>query len=57
MLSLGAALLLNTPWCVLFLIPAVAVLQHGVIAREEAYLERRFGDDYRAYRAAVRRWL
>jgi hypothetical protein len=26
-------------------------------AREEAYLERRFGDDYRAYKSRVRRWL
>ncbi len=28
-----------------------------VIALEEAYLERRFKDEYRAYRARVRRWL
>jgi len=44
-------------WCVLLLPPAVAVLRRGVIAREEAYLERRFGDDYRDYRATTRRWL
>jgi protein-S-isoprenylcysteine O-methyltransferase Ste14 len=27
------------------------------VAREEAYLERMFGDDYRGYRRRVRRWL
>jgi protein-S-isoprenylcysteine O-methyltransferase Ste14 len=31
-------------------------LRYGVIAREEAYLERRFGADYAAYRRTTRRW-
>lgn len=34
-----------------------AYLNWYVIPREEAYLTRTFGDDYRAYRAKVRRWL
>jgi protein-S-isoprenylcysteine O-methyltransferase Ste14 len=33
------------------------VIRYGVITREEAYLERKFGDVYRHYRARVRRWL
>jgi protein-S-isoprenylcysteine O-methyltransferase Ste14 len=43
----------------LLLTPALfaLVIHYGVIAREEAYLERKFGDDYRGYRARVRRWL
>jgi protein-S-isoprenylcysteine O-methyltransferase Ste14 len=33
------------------------VINHGVIQREEAYLEKRFGGPYRDYRSRVRRWL
>ncbi len=40
------------------LLPVVLTLvQWRVIAREEAYLERKFGDQYRAYKARVRRWI
>ncbi len=54
---LGLALLLDALWCLLLLPAVLVVMVHGVIAREEAYLERRFGQRYRAYRARVRRWL
>lgn len=54
---LGLALLLNALWCLLFLPAVLAVMVRGVIAREEAYLERRFGERYHAYRARARRWL
>jgi protein-S-isoprenylcysteine O-methyltransferase Ste14 len=33
------------------------VIRYGVIAREEAYLERKFGDVYLGYKSRVRRWL
>ena len=57
LLCIGIAAWRNTLWILLALVPTVVVLQLGVIRREEAYLERRFGAAYRAYRARVRRWL
>ncbi|MGY3149496.1 protein-S-isoprenylcysteine O-methyltransferase Ste14 [Bradyrhizobium sp. USDA 3397] len=40
------------------LLPLVLIaIQTQVIAREERYLEAKFGDDYRRYKAKVRRWL
>ena len=40
------------------LLPLVLiVIQTQVIAREERYLEAKFGDDYRRYKTKVRRWL
>ena len=42
----------------LLLLPAVlAVMEFGVIRREERYLERKFGAAYRDYKSRVRRWL
>lgn len=53
----GTALLLGTltPWVV----PPVfvAVIHHFFIVPEEKLMEQTFGDDYRAYRSRVRRWL
>jgi len=54
---IGLAIALNSLWLLLTLVPFVLVIRYGVVAREEAYLERKFGEDYRRYRARVRRWL
>ena len=54
---LGAAVVVNTVWPVILLPGLLLVMQWGVISREERYLERRFGDEYRRYRTRVRRWL
>ena len=57
LLYAGIAFVVNTVWPVV-LLPAVLILiQYGVISREERYLESKFGDVYRQYRARVRRWL
>ena len=44
-------------WVVAMLLPAIAIVRCGVIAAEERYLERKFGDAYVAYKNSVRRWL
>ena len=35
----------------------ILVMNRFQIAREEAYLENKFGDEYRRYKQKVRRWL
>jgi protein-S-isoprenylcysteine O-methyltransferase Ste14 len=54
---LGATLLVNSAWPLVLLPVLIGLVQRWVIAPEEAYLERRFGAEYRAYRTRVRRWL
>ena len=53
----GLAIANNSLWLLGMLVPFALVIRFGVVAREEAYLERKFGDAYRRYRAHVRRWL
>jgi protein-S-isoprenylcysteine O-methyltransferase Ste14 len=50
-------LLLGTLWPLVFAPLVWAVMRFGVIAHEEAHLLAKFGDEYRAYQARVRRWL
>ena len=54
---LGVAVAAESFWALALLVPTLAVIRVGVIAREEIYLERKFGDAYRSYKARVRRWL
>jgi protein-S-isoprenylcysteine O-methyltransferase Ste14 len=53
----GLALLVNALSSLIALPVVLLVVTKVVIEREEPYLERRFGDEYRDYRARVRRWL
>lgn len=53
----GLAIAFDTLWPLATLVPFALVIRYGVVAREEAYLERRFGETYRGYRQRVRRWL
>ena len=54
---IGLAIAFNSLWLLMTLVPFALVIRYCVITREEAYLERKFGDVYRRYRARVRRWL
>jgi protein-S-isoprenylcysteine O-methyltransferase Ste14 len=53
----GIGLAARSPWTLLLTLPLAITVRYGVVAREEAYLERRFGDAYRDYKGRVRRWL
>lgn len=53
----GIGIAVRSPWILTLALPLAATIRYGVVAREEAYLERRFGDAYLDYRARVRRWL
>ena len=53
----GIAVLSSAVWVLLPLPVVLAVIDRGVIAREERYLERKFGEEYLAYKRTVRRWI
>jgi protein-S-isoprenylcysteine O-methyltransferase Ste14 len=57
LVCVGLSIILWNVW-ILLLTPLCAwLLQRWVIAPEEAYLERKFGDGYLAYKRRVRRWI
>jgi protein-S-isoprenylcysteine O-methyltransferase Ste14 len=53
----GIALVANAPWALVPLPVTMAVIDRGVIAREERYLEGKFGAQYTDYKRRVRRWI
>ena len=53
----GVALAFDNLWLLVTLVPFALIIRYGVVAREEAYLDRKFGEVYRGYRSRVRRWL
>ncbi|MGW5237598.1 methyltransferase family protein [Monashia sp. NPDC004114] len=56
-LDIGLALLMASFWALVFVPIGVAALFWGAIRPEERYLSGKFGSDYEAYCARVRRWL
>jgi protein-S-isoprenylcysteine O-methyltransferase Ste14 len=53
----GIGIAALNPWILILTLPLAIAIRYGIVAREETYLERRFGDAYRTYKARVRRWL
>lgn len=53
----GVGLIVRSSWILILVLPVAVTMRYAVVALEEAYLEERFGDAYRAYKARVRRWV
>jgi len=54
---IGLPLALNNYWGLVLSPFLVLFMNRLVIQHEEAYLERKFGDEYKRYKSLVRRWL
>src|SRR5215831_14136694 len=46
---IGLAIAFDNLWLLIMLVSFALVIRYGVVAREEAYLERKFGDVYQRY--------
>ncbi|MBD3649226.1 MAG: isoprenylcysteine carboxylmethyltransferase family protein [Pseudomonadales bacterium] len=57
LVCIGVAIILVNVWIFLLSFVCGWVIQRFAILPEEAYLERKFGDGYVAYKKSVRRWL
>jgi len=55
--SIGIGIRANRLIMILCVIPLAGMLYWAAIRKEEAYLERKFGDEYHQYKNKVRRWL
>ena len=52
----GFGIAFASDWTLVLLVPLALLLRNGVVLREERYLEDKFGEDYRRYKASVPRW-
>ncbi len=53
---LGIAIGFALDWILLLLVLSLPLVHYGIILREERYLERKFGDEYRRYKKSVPRY-
>lgn len=56
-LTLACALGFDMPWWLVLWVPLLLIVNYLLIAPEERYLLKSFGDEYVRYCLAVRRWL
>ena len=54
---LGFAVILSDAWIVILTPVCGWLIYYTAIRHEEVYLEEKFGESYRAYKATVRRWI
>jgi len=57
LISTGIGIRANSLIMILSVIPLAVLLYWAAIRKEEAYLERKFSDEYLRYKNKVRRWL
>ena len=57
LLCIGFAILLSDAWTAVLTPVCEMLLYYLAIRPEEAYLESKFGESYRAYKLKVRRWI
>ncbi len=56
-ISLGLGLTFDSYWVLFSFIPALIIVYHIAVKKEECYLEKKFGEEYLNYISRVRRWL
>lgn len=57
LIYLGVVVAVNVAWTLIGAPVLIIYLHHGVINREEHYLDERFGDEYTSYTKRVPRWI
>ena len=57
LMASGFLVVLGQGWLIAVGVPLVVFIYIAIVAAEEDYLSRQFGDQYAAYRERVNRWL
>ena len=55
--QIGIGVMLGNLWVVLLAALSLLIVHYTAVLREEAYLEEKFGEDYRTFKKRVRRYL
>ncbi len=57
LVPIGIGVFLNSFWILISFIPSAVLVYTIAIRKEEVYLEKKFGEEYKHYKNKVRRWL